>query len=64
MKFYCFINCFSFCQDPKDTPPPVKVETREERYERKKREKAEQAAYKLEQGIALCMLSFDFNEFC
>lgn len=41
-------------QDPKDTPAPVKIESRDERLERKKREKAEQAAYKLEQGIALC----------
>jgi len=42
-----------FFEDPKDTPPPTRVETREERAERKGREKAEQAAYKLEQGIAL-----------
>lgn len=41
-------------QDPKETPAPLKIESREERLERKKREKAEQAAYKLEQGIALC----------
>lgn len=40
-------------EDPKDTPPPTRVETREERLERKRREKAEQAAYKLEQDIAL-----------
>lgn len=40
-------------QDPKDTPPPVKIETREERYLRKKKEKAERAAFKKEQGIAL-----------
>jgi len=40
-------------EDPVDTPPPVKVELREERLERKKREKAEQVAYKLEQEIAL-----------
>ncbi|KAH7969227.1 hypothetical protein HPB52_016139 [Rhipicephalus sanguineus] len=39
--------------DPKDTPPPTRVETREERIERKRREKAEQVAYKLEQDIAL-----------
>lgn len=40
-------------EDPKDTPPPTRVETREERVERKRREKAEQVAYKLEQDIAL-----------
>lgn len=45
-----FIKYF---EDPKDTPPPVKVETREERKERRKRERAEQVAYKLEQEIAL-----------
>ncbi len=42
-----------FFEDPKDTPPPVKVETRDERKERRKRERAEQVAYKLEQEIAL-----------
>ncbi|CAG2103284.1 unnamed protein product, partial [Medioppia subpectinata] len=40
-------------EDPKDTPLPTRLETREERIERKRRERAEQAAYKLEQGIAL-----------
>eukprot|EP00095_Tigriopus_kingsejongensis_P005097 maker-scaffold161_size295871-snap-gene-0.9 protein:Tk05097 transcript:maker-scaffold161_size295871-snap-gene-0.9-mRNA-1 annotation:"hypothetical protein HELRODRAFT_113249" len=40
-------------EDPKDTPPPVKAETRDERLARKKREKEEQVAYKLEQEIAL-----------
>ncbi|XKL63726.1 hypothetical protein PGB90_006090 [Kerria lacca] len=45
-----FIKYF---EDPKDTPAPVKVETREERKERRKRERAEQVAYKLEQEIAL-----------
>ncbi|OTF72673.1 U1 small nuclear ribonucleoprotein 70 kDa-like protein, partial [Euroglyphus maynei] len=40
-------------EDPKDTPPPVKIETREERLERKQREKLERAAYIREQGIAL-----------
>lgn len=40
-------------EDPKDTPPPTRVETREERLERKRREKEEQVAYKLEQEIAL-----------
>ncbi|KAK7590387.1 hypothetical protein V9T40_002000 [Parthenolecanium corni] len=42
-----------FFEDPKDTPPPTKVETREERKDRRKRERAEQVAYKLEQEIAL-----------
>ncbi|XP_023236733.1 U1 small nuclear ribonucleoprotein 70 kDa-like isoform X1 [Centruroides sculpturatus] len=45
-----YLNMF---EDPKDTPPPTRVETREERQERKRREKAEQVAYKLEQDIAL-----------
>ena len=40
-------------EHPKDTPAPVKVESREDRLERKKRQKSELAAYKLEQGIAL-----------
>uniref|UniRef100_A0A915IUT2 U1 small nuclear ribonucleoprotein 70 kDa n=1 Tax=Romanomermis culicivorax TaxID=13658 RepID=A0A915IUT2_ROMCU len=42
-----------FFEDPKDTPVPVKVETRDERQERKKKERAELQAYKIEQGIAL-----------
>ena len=42
-----------FQQDPKDTPPPKHVETRDERMERKRREKAEQIQYKLEQEIAM-----------
>ncbi|XP_058803520.1 U1 small nuclear ribonucleoprotein 70 kDa [Phymastichus coffea] len=40
-------------EDPKDTPPPVRVETREERLERRRRERNEQVAYKLEQEIAV-----------
>ncbi|KAL7035312.1 hypothetical protein ACKWTF_008320 [Chironomus riparius] len=40
-------------EDPKDTPPPTRVETKEERIERRRREKAEQVAYKLEREIAL-----------
>lgn len=40
-------------EDPKDTPPPTKVETRDERKERRKKERSEQVAYKLEQEIAL-----------
>lgn len=40
-------------EDPKDTPPPKRVETRQERLERRRREKAEQVAYKLEREIAL-----------
>ena len=47
------INLIYFLQDPKDTPPPVRVETREERLERRRRERAEQTAYKLEQEIAV-----------
>lgn len=39
-------------QDPKDTPPPTRVETKEERLERRRREKAEQVTYKLEREIA------------
>lgn len=42
-----------FKQDPKDTPPPTRVETREERLERRRRERSEQVAYKLEQEIAV-----------
>uniref|UniRef100_A0A8W7PHW4 U1 small nuclear ribonucleoprotein 70 kDa n=1 Tax=Anopheles coluzzii TaxID=1518534 RepID=A0A8W7PHW4_ANOCL len=44
-----FLDCF---EDPKDTPPPTRVETREERVERRRRERAEQVAYKLEREIA------------
>lgn len=40
-------------EDPKDTPPAKRVETRQERLERRRREKAEQVAYKLEREIAL-----------
>ncbi|KAH3877615.1 hypothetical protein DPMN_001490, partial [Dreissena polymorpha] len=39
--------------DPKDTPPPTRVETKDERKERKRKERAEQIAYKLEQDLAL-----------
>ncbi|XP_058457276.1 U1 small nuclear ribonucleoprotein 70 kDa [Malaya genurostris] len=42
----------SLFEDPKDTPPPTRVETREERIERRRRERAEQVAYKLEREIA------------
>lgn len=44
-----FLDLF---EDPKDTPPPTRVETREERIERRRRERAEQVAYKLEREIA------------
>lgn len=44
--------CF-FSQDPAETPPPTRVETREERLERRRKEKAEQVAYKLEREIAI-----------
>jgi len=40
-------------EDPVDTPPPTRVETRDERIERKRREKDERETYKLEQKIAL-----------
>ncbi|XP_071446969.1 U1 small nuclear ribonucleoprotein 70 kDa-like [Hetaerina americana] len=43
----------SLFEDPKDTPPPTRVETRDERLERRRRERAEQVAYKLEQEIAV-----------
>uniref|UniRef100_A0A1B6CZY4 U1 small nuclear ribonucleoprotein 70 kDa n=2 Tax=Clastoptera arizonana TaxID=38151 RepID=A0A1B6CZY4_9HEMI len=42
-----------FFEDPNDTPPPTRVETRDERLERRRRERAEQVAYKLEQEIAV-----------
>jgi len=42
-----------YFEDPEETPPPVKIETRAERIERKRREKAEQVVYKLEQNLAL-----------
>lgn len=45
-----FLNEF---EDPKDTPPPTRVETKDERKERKRKERAEQIAYKLEQDLAL-----------
>jgi len=45
-----YLNRF---EDPKDTPPPTRGETREERIEKKRREKAEQMQYKLEQEIAI-----------
>ncbi|KER33612.1 hypothetical protein T265_00504 [Opisthorchis viverrini] len=40
-------------EDPSETKPAVRIETREERKERKRREKQEQANYKLEQDLAL-----------
>ncbi|KPI99636.1 PREDICTED: U1 small nuclear ribonucleoprotein 70 kDa [Papilio xuthus] len=40
-------------ENPTQTPPPTRVETREERLERRRRERAEQTAYRLEQEIAL-----------
>lgn len=46
-------NFLKYFENPKDTPPPVRVETREERLERRRRERAEQVAYKLEQEIAV-----------
>lgn len=46
-------NFLGFFEDPKDTPPPTRVETKEERIERRRREKAEQVAYNLEREIAL-----------
>uniref|UniRef100_A0A2L2YFJ7 U1 small nuclear ribonucleoprotein 70 kDa n=1 Tax=Parasteatoda tepidariorum TaxID=114398 RepID=A0A2L2YFJ7_PARTP len=45
-----FVNNF---EDPCDTPPPVRIVTREERQELRRKEKAELVAYKLEQDIAL-----------
>lgn len=45
-------NFLGFFEDPKDTPPPTKVETREERIERRRKERAEQVAYRLEREIA------------
>ncbi|XP_072748380.1 U1 small nuclear ribonucleoprotein 70 kDa [Anoplolepis gracilipes] len=51
---YIGVGCFlKYFEDPKDTPPPLRVETREERLERRRRERAEQVAYKLEQEIAV-----------
>jgi U1 small nuclear ribonucleoprotein 70kDa len=46
------VHVFVGFQDPKDTPPPTRVETKEERLERRRREKAEQVTYKLEREIA------------
>lgn len=40
-------------EDPKETPPPTRVETRDERKERKRKERQEQQAYKLEQDLAM-----------
>jgi len=40
-------------EQPEDTPPKEKVETREQRLERKHKEKEEQVAYELEQKIAV-----------
>ena len=46
-------NFMADFEDPKDTPPTRKVETRQERLDRRRREKAEQVAYTLEREIAL-----------
>lgn len=53
LDIICLLTMQYFLQDPKETPPPVRVETREERLERRRRERAEQVAYKLEQEIAV-----------
>ncbi|CAG0918581.1 unnamed protein product [Notodromas monacha] len=61
---YAGVSAFlSKFEDPEATPPPVKVETRDERQERKRREKNEQIAYKLEQEIAMWSANQDqFSE--
>jgi U1 small nuclear ribonucleoprotein len=48
-------------ENPKDTPPPTRVETRDEKKERKRKERAEQVAYKLEQDLALWDPANDVN---
>lgn len=53
MQNYILVIKVYLLQHPSETPPPTRVETREERIERKRRERAEQTAYKLEQEIAL-----------
>ncbi|KAL3124160.1 hypothetical protein niasHT_004749 [Heterodera trifolii] len=45
-------ECVHGFEDPKDTPPKPKIETREEKRARKRKEKEELMAYKIEQGIA------------
>lgn len=40
-------------EEPEETPPPTKIETKQEKLDRKRREKAEQNAYKLEQDLAM-----------
>ena len=40
-------------ESPEETPPPKKVETRDQRMARKRRDKEEQVAYRLEQEIAV-----------
>lgn len=53
-KGYIGVGSFlDYFEDPNETPPPTRVETREERLERRRRERAEQVAYKLEQEIAV-----------
>uniref|UniRef100_T1IHG7 U1 small nuclear ribonucleoprotein 70 kDa n=1 Tax=Strigamia maritima TaxID=126957 RepID=T1IHG7_STRMM len=43
----------TFFEDPKETPPPIRLETKKEKVKRKHQEKQEQNTYKLEQDIAL-----------
>ncbi|CAL8091650.1 unnamed protein product [Orchesella dallaii] len=53
-RFYSGIGQYlHLFEDPSETPPKQKAETRDERMERKRKEKAEQVAYKLEQEIAM-----------
>ena len=47
-----------FFEDPKDTPPPTKYETRDERLERKRKAKQEQVLYKIELDIVNCVYCF------
>jgi len=55
-KFTPYLGVSSFLslfEDPKDTPPPTRVETKDEKRERKRKERQEQVAYQLEQDLAL-----------
>merc|ERR1739844_457861 len=45
-------NYLGLFEDPKDTPPPTRGETRDEKLERKRKEKIENSSQKLEEELA------------
>ena len=55
-NFYGVWILLTIAQDPKDTPPPTRVETKEEKKDRKRKEKEEAHRAKAEAAITDCKL--------